>query len=294
MPVVGFAELHTHAAELEYGLPVVSVGTLAVARGVTESSAALDAPLVLAVDGDGLAAGLLPSVEALARQLPVPVALLGSRIRTADQATKAIRLGCNVLGLADDADEAAASEIGRIASDCGIELIGHREITGALTEIDEELQAETLAGAAGSHASWAALERAVADAASRHMSAVFDRLKASGKGVDALRNCRPWRPVEHLIIYNTTTDEAASAELAAEGRRVLDRIPGVRATWSGEAVAEKAAYRWCWLIRFAHPAVIDSYREHPDHVAYADKHFRPVAGDRVSIDYTLTGADETG
>ncbi len=293
MPVVGFAELHKHAAELEYGLAIVRVGTLAVARGVMESSAALDAPLLLAVDGDGLAAGLLPSVESLARQLPGPVALLGSRIRTADQATQAIRLGCNVLGLADDSGE-AASEIGRIASDCGIELVGHEEIAGALIEIDDELQAETLAEAARSHASWAALEQAVADAASRHMSAVFDRLQASGKGIDALRACRPWRPVEHLIIYNTTTDETASAELAAEGRRVLDRIPGVRATWSGEAVTEKAAYRWCWLIRFAHPDVIDSYREHPDHVAYADKHFRPVAGDRVSIDYTLTGADEAG
>jgi len=39
--------------------------------------------------------------------------------------------------------------------------------------------------------------------------------------------------------------------------------------------------------------VIESYRDHPEHVAYADNHFRPQAGDRISIDYQLTGADET-
>ena len=98
--------------------------------------------------------------------------------------------------------------------------------------------------------------------------------------------------MEHLIIYNTITDDRTSAEIAAEGRRVLDRIPGVRATWSGRAVKEDAGYRWCWLIRFAHVEVIDSYREHPDHKQYADSSFRPVAGDRISIDFELTGADE--
>ncbi|MEW8292943.1 MAG: Dabb family protein [Candidatus Thiodiazotropha endolucinida] len=38
--------------------------------------------------------------------------------------------------------------------------------------------------------------------------------------------------------------------------------------------------------------MIDSYREHPDHVAFADNHFRPVAGDRVSIDYQ--GVEDRG
>ncbi len=46
-----------------------------------------------------------------------------------------------------------------------------------------------------------------------------------------------------------------------------------------------AKYRYTWLLRFCHPEVIDSYREHPDHIAFADKRFRPVAGGRISIDY---------
>jgi len=71
----------------------------------------------------------------------------------------------------------------------------------------------------------------------------------------------------------------------AEGRRVLSAIPGVRAVFTGEAVKTDASYRYTWLIRFCHPAVIDSYREHPAHVAFADNLFRPVAGKRISIDF---------
>jgi len=36
------------------------------------------------------------------------------------------------------------------------------------------------------------------------------------------------------------------------------------------------------------PAVIDSYREHPVHVAFADNLFRPVSAERLSIDYQTT------
>lgn len=292
MPVVGFTELHKHASDCDYGLVVANVKTLAVAKGVIEASNALDAPVVLAVEGDALTAGLLPSLEAMARRAQSPLVLLASSVRTADQASQAIRSGCNVLALAQDSTDSASSEIRNVADACGIGLIEYEIVTTTMVEIDDELQATTLAEAAKPHASWQAFEQAVENAASQHMNAVFSRSNASGKGGDARAACQPWRMVEHVIIYNTTTDEAGSAAVAAEGRRVLDRIPGVRATWSGQSINADAAYRWCWLIRFAHPAVIDSYREHPDHVAYADKHFRPVAGDRISIDYTLTGADE--
>ncbi|QGU31791.1 Dabb family protein [Thermochromatium tepidum] len=42
-----------------------------------------------------------------------------------------------------------------------------------------------------------------------------------------------------------------------------------------------------WLIRFTHEAVIDHYRDHPAHVAFADQHFRPLAPDRLTTDYRL-------
>jgi len=51
------------------------------------------------------------------------------------------------------------------------------------------------------------------------------------------------------------------------------------------AIHHDAMYRYTWLIRFCHSAVIESYRIHPKHVAFADTLFRPVAGERISIDY---------
>ncbi|MDH5766968.1 MAG: Dabb family protein, partial [Gammaproteobacteria bacterium] len=53
-----------------------------------------------------------------------------------------------------------------------------------------------------------------------------------------------------------------------------------------------AGYKHCWVVRFTDKAVIDSYREHPDHVAFADNRFRPYAGGRVSIDYQDSGSNQ--
>ncbi len=113
---------------------------------------------------------------------------------------------------------------------------------------------------------------------------------SAGQAAATTRASQPWTPVEHLIIYNATdiSDNEAD-QMMAKGRQVLGAIPGVRHVLTGKAVKEDAQYRFCWLVRFVHPAVIDSYRDHPEHVRFADELFRPVAGDRISIDYQLNG-----
>lgn len=109
---------------------------------------------------------------------------------------------------------------------------------------------------------------------------------SAGKAGDVLRHCRNWSPVEHVIIYNVEgLDEAGVAAMVAEGSDVLSGIPGVRSVFAGKAFRSEASYSYAWMIRFCHPNVIESYKHHPDHVAFADTHFRPVAGDRISIDY---------
>ena len=70
-----------------------------------------------------------------------------------------------------------------------------------------------------------------------------------------------------------------------KGEAILRKIPGVRRVNTGTAMTQNAKYQYAWLIEFVHPKVIDSYREHPDHVAFADTLFRPVSGDRISIDF---------
>ena len=146
-------------------------------------------------------------------------------------------------------------------------------------QINENIGAGTSSGFTGLVKN---IRTVVADEAERCM-----RLWGSaGRADEVLSRCQPWIPVEHLIIYNVEgIDKSGLDAMIAEGRRVLSAIPGVREVFTGEAVQDDEKYRHTWLVRFCHPAVIDSYREHPAHVTFADKLFRPVAGERISIDY---------
>lgn len=106
------------------------------------------------------------------------------------------------------------------------------------------------------------------------------------RAAELLDQCTPWSSVEHVIIYNTTDiTEQHLDSIMSEGRRVLSTIPGVREVVTGRAVKNDADYHYTWLVRFCHQKVINSYREHPIHVAFANKLFRPVAAQRISIDF---------
>lgn len=109
---------------------------------------------------------------------------------------------------------------------------------------------------------------------------------SAGRAAEALAVCRPWEPVEHVIIYNVKgITDAEVGKMMARGREVLSKIPGVRRVFTGQALRRDDRYQYCWLVRFANPSVVASYRDHPDHVAFANTQFRPVAADRISIDF---------
>jgi len=146
----------------------------------------------------------------------------------------------------------------------------------------KRVQANTEAGGSA----YTALVSGVAEAVATEAAQRIEQWGGTGRADEVLAACTPWEPVEHIIIYNVSgLNEVGARAMIAEGRRVLSGIPGVRELFTGEAVQEGASYRYTWLVRFCHPAVIESYRHHPDHVAFADRHFRPVAGERISIDY---------
>ena len=109
---------------------------------------------------------------------------------------------------------------------------------------------------------------------------------SAGRAAEVLVQCQAWQPVEHVILYNVEHAPDAQVEaMMARGREMLSMIPGVRRVVTGWAVADKPRYRFCWLIEFTHRAVIDSYREHPLHRQFVDNLFRPLAVDRVSVDF---------
>ncbi len=109
---------------------------------------------------------------------------------------------------------------------------------------------------------------------------------SAGQADAVLGAAEAWQPVQHVIIYNVNReDDALVAAMMHEGKRVLSGIPGVRRVITGTAVQGGAKYQYSWLIEFVHEKVIDSYRADPVHVDFADMLFRPIAGDRISIDY---------
>lgn len=109
---------------------------------------------------------------------------------------------------------------------------------------------------------------------------------SAGRAAEVMVQCQAWQPVEHTILYNV---EGVSEELAGtmmqRGREVLAKIPGVRRVFTGWALQDQSKYRFCWLVQFCHAKVVDSYRDHPAHVAFANEYFRPFAADRLSIDF---------
>lgn len=123
-------------------------------------------------------------------------------------------------------------------------------------------------------------------AAQCHVASQLRALGSAGRAAEVTLRCRPWLPVEHVIIFNVGANTSVDiAAVMAHGRRVLSQIPGVRNVSTGTAVHERARYQFCWLVRFASRTVIDTYRDHPIHKKFADELFRPIATDRISIDF---------
>jgi fructose-bisphosphate aldolase class II len=139
--------------------------------------------------------------------------------------------------------------------------------------------------AADAGSGYTGIVRGIRDAIRAEVERCMVNWGSAGQGGKVLEAAEAWRPVHHVIIYNAEGDEARVREMMQEGERVLSTIPGVRRVITGTAEKQDAVYRYSWLIEFVHRDVIDTYREHPDHVAFADKLFRPIAGDRISIDY---------
>ncbi|MCW8905722.1 MAG: class II fructose-bisphosphate aldolase [Sedimenticola sp.] len=135
-------------------------------------------------------------------------------------------------------------------------------------------------------AGYTAMVKGVAEAIRKEAARCIGIWGSAGKSGQLLSRCRPWKPVAHVIVYNTEGLVAEGVdEMMAVGRQVLSAIPGVTEVFTGHAVQEDAEYRHCWVVRFTDRKVIDSYRDHPDHQQFADQRFRPYAGGRISIDY---------
>lgn len=110
---------------------------------------------------------------------------------------------------------------------------------------------------------------------------------SAGRAAEVLARCRLWAPIQHVIIYNVNNINISETNtIISKGKSILSGIPGVRRVIAGSAVSENARFKFCWLIEFVHQNVIDSYRDNPEHVEFANELFRPIASDRISVDFS--------
>lgn len=282
MPLVNANHLLATAKSQGFALCSFELLDPSLADAILSGASKAESPVILGVNSGMELESVLPAVETSARRSTVPTAIWCHRAGSVDQVVRAINLGCN--GVDCESEDAA-----EIARTCGVAVAGpgetvpiighHKNLSHVAAKKIREISAKS---------DYLALLSDVRDAVENEVRRCLEDAGSQGKSNIVLSECPIWSNVEHCIIYNIADDQKASpvAEaLIAEGQRVLTKIPGVREVVAGRAVVSDAQYRYCWIIRFAHPAVIDSYRHHPDHVKFADTHFRPIAGDRISIDF---------
>jgi fructose-bisphosphate aldolase class II len=293
-------DLLKQAAREGYAVCAFEVPGIELLGGVIEAAERLRAPIILTLSQQRLAhvdiEHFLPAMEAAGQGASVPVAIRFTDVTSAESAVRAIGLGCNSIApaLADGSFDRAAlmEELAAIADGCGVALAAPfpEADRSILSHRMDVFAAERLVQAAATSIDYSALMSGMRQAVSGEAERRLLAAGAAGRAEAALAACRPWAPVEHVILFNVSppqgepADEHAAA-LMRDGRDILGAIPGVRRVFVGTSVKADSRYRHCWLVRFVHPRVIDSYRDHPDHVAFADERFRPVAGDRVSIDF---------
>ncbi len=251
MPIVDMKGVQEHAKQSGYTIGGFPITDLESINHAIHCAAQLRSPLVLSLNHSETAdiELLAAATERAAERSAIPVVLHHSGCTSLEQAIEAIRFGCNSLAVAPSAS-ALTESITEMAQGCGVTVT---DLPSADASCSVEQQIEQ----------WGSSNQADA----------------------VLQHATPWAPVEHLIIFNADASAEAALEMMKKGEQILAALPGVRRVFIGDAIQDNAKYRFTWVIRFCHPAVIDSYRDHPAHVAFADELFRPVAGDRISIDY---------
>lgn len=201
-------------------------------------------------------------------------------IRRLEQINAAVRIPLVIHGGTGLSDE----QFGKLIAH-GVAKINY--YTALADAAGERIRANV--GADG-HCGYTGLVKGVQQAIGEEVERCMRIWGSAGRAAEVLAQCRTTDPVEHVVLYNAElANDTEVATLMARGREVLAQIPGVRRVVTGWAVASQPRYRFAWLIEFASAAVIEAYRDHPLHVEFAERLFRPVAGDRVTVDYVHVG-----
>ncbi len=296
MALVDAGALMAVARELKKVVPALPVAGVTELYGALQGAERVAMPVILTLPplSSPFHEAVAAAVEVAAERAGVPVVILQTGVGGETDAALALNRGVTALVLASEADVEGREEVSAAAEACGAPLWE----AAPRPDIPEALPGEV---------GWVDLGRLWPRGGEGRGEAAVKALAEQAAGL--MGRLPPWEdhlqrlmapeyrrtPVDHVILFNVEgLDEAGVRAMLEEGARVLGPIAGVRDLAAGVAVKAEVAYRYHWMVRFAHPNVIPYYRDHPAHVAFADGHFRPVAGDRVSIDYRHLGRAHGG
>ena len=121
---------------------------------------------------------------------------------------------------------------------------------------------------------------------------LFERIKqymqfwgSAGRAAEVLMQCRRWQPIEQTILLNPHQQQNLTL-LAAQGRELLNTIPGVRDVFLGTATTEPARYQLCWQIQLTHEDALPHYLAHPSYTAFINQCCYALSSERINITFT--------
>jgi fructose-bisphosphate aldolase class II len=135
--------------------------------------------------------------------------------------------------------------------------------------------------------SFTELMQGVKDAIEEEVERCLRIWGCAGRAAEVLTQCAPWLPVEHLIVHNRNTiSEQQTEYVMAEGRKLLENIPGVRSVFTGKAIKEDEKYSFCWLVHLSNEQVLTKIQDHPDFIRFSNTIVsHPNFNNFMAIDY---------
>ncbi|MCW5716316.1 MAG: Dabb family protein [Bauldia sp.] len=260
MAIVDARDLLHHAAASGYRLPAARIAGMEEALEVLEAAERTGCPIALSISEARFALPVdiaMPAIEVAAERASVPVVLRWEEVASQTVLARAIKLGCSALVLPTQQTPAEGLEV--LAERCG--AIAVRPDAPGFVDLDSSR-------------------------ARPQLEALLTAMAAAWQAPVALQQVRRWRAVEHVVMFNAPDLSDANVQVMFElGAQKLGAIPGVRSVRFGRAARPDSRYGLCWFVRFASAAVVESYKNHPMHVDFADNHFRPFASDRLTSDF---------
>ena len=258
----------------KFTLTAVPVEDLAQLNGAILGAESAQAPLILEISANHpILDYFMPAIVAAARQTTIPVAIQFVCTASLEESTRGIRLGATSILIDHSTDKNSEKEkktlnaIAMMCRECDIPLLLTQSPESVVyTHFNSDLN----------------LKHTLAEV----IIQACRKGESTGMAPNILAHTPSRKEIEHIILFNTEgLDVKGSQQMMLTGQKILAEIPGVRRVVIGQAVQDNAQYRYFWNVRFSSARVIDSYKVHPDHQAFADQHFRPFAGGRISIDY---------